>query len=92
MTTRTAPRGWRSRSAYPDPLGNYQMTCGHYAEAGVYACVDCNTAPLSDKIALRDALIEALDALESQVVMDKQTVRAANKARAALALIGEEPQ
>jgi hypothetical protein len=62
----TVPRGWAERERDHDPEGNYQAVCGHYIKVGTYVCRDCNLAPLSSLVALRDALQSVLDGLDDK--------------------------
>lgn len=63
--TRTPPHGWAYRQMIAHSEESYQMVCGHYQKKGIYACKDCNLAPLSDLLAVRDALVATIEVLES---------------------------
>jgi len=84
MARSTAPRSWRYRESLGrGPEGSYHAVCGHYLAAGTYACQDCNLAPLSDWLALREALIEVTDCLQAtgRSKHDKRAEGAINRAR-----------
>jgi len=53
----------------PVPTGAYQAVCGHYVHCGVYACRECNTAPLSELLEAR-AEIERLRTVLDEIAAE----------------------
>jgi hypothetical protein len=82
MSRSVAPRSWGFReSLVHGPDGSYQAVCGHYLAAGTYACQDCNLAPLSEWLALRELVAELTDLLEGQPRLIKAEIVAINRAK-----------
>jgi hypothetical protein len=80
------PRGWSLRESYSTDTEQYQMSCGHYQKRGVYACDDCNLAPLSDFLALHQVLTDLVDAVERDTPTGRR--KAAERAKALLEALG----
>lgn len=59
------------------PTGAYQAVCGHYLQSGVYACRECNIAPLSELLEAR-AEIKRLGKAEGAFLAEIKRLQADN--------------